>query len=629
MDGWRTLGSASAELGTIRKGGKYLAEQVEAAPFTSTPFEQDVANRFGVLPNFFRLASSEPEITKSLWGFAQFAYLDNPMPSLFKERLFVYLSKFCRIRYCIARHLGFLVGLGRPSGDATCLPQTIEGVLPLLRLSVPRGEALAPLLKICAKSGANVFPEADSTEEAAVIVCATHVFLQTPEASDAHEALACRFDTHDLEYLNLFLAFIRTAHYWTKLHPELSLEHDVSQLLATNGVLGDLVLSDSAAVEDVSDGLLTDGLASMQELRKLQEHMSAIVESSDDAIVSKDLSGIIQSWNSGAERLFGYTAEEVIGKPITIIIPAERLTEEPEILSRLQRGERVEHFETIRRRKDGTRLNISLTISPVKDAHGTIVGASKVARDITGRVRQEQALKAANTALTRSNQDLEHFAYSASHDLQEPLRMVSMYGEMLQEKFGGKLGVDGDEIIDFIVNGATRMQQLLHDLRVFVQASTISQEDVGGADASAALQRSLDNLKGFIDSSQATVTHGDLPPVAVHQFQLEQLFQNLISNAIRYSGPATPTVHIEGKCSGGMCTFSVRDNGIGIEPQFKEQIFGIFKRLHTTADYPGTGMGLAICQRIVERSGGSIWVESEPGRGSTFYFTVPAAGHSR
>src|ERR1700730_3531420 len=151
--------------------------------FLRTPLEQNVASRFGVLPNFFLLSSSDPTITENLWGFAQFAYLDNPMPSLFKERLFVYLSRFCRIRYCIARHVGFLVGLGRPAGDENCPPQTIQAVLPLLRLNVPHGKELLPLLKVCAESvnDSGVFPGPGSTEEEAVIACATHLFLQTAD----------------------------------------------------------------------------------------------------------------------------------------------------------------------------------------------------------------------------------------------------------------------------------------------------------------------------------------------------------------------------------------------------------------------------------------------------------------
>ena len=191
-------------------------------------------------------------------------------------------------------------------------------------------------------------------------------------------------------------------------------------------------------------------------MSELQERLAAIVESSDDAIISKDLNGIIRSWNSGAERLFGYTAGEAIGKPITIVIPQDRLGEEPEILSRLQRGERVDHFETIRRHKDGTLLDISVTISPVKDSQGKVVGASKVARDITERKRHEQALAAVSAALTRSNADLQQFAYSASHDLQEPLRMVATYSEMLLRRdFGGQSsGPRGDEYIGYTIQGA-------------------------------------------------------------------------------------------------------------------------------------------------------------------------------
>jgi PAS domain S-box-containing protein len=204
--------------------------------------------------------------------------------------------------------------------------------------------------------------------------------------------------------------------------------------------------------------------------------LSAIVESSDDAIISKDLNGVITSWNNGAERLFGYSADEAVGQSIAMLIPRERRDEEPAILARLRRGERVEHFQTIRVRKDGSRMNISLTISPVKDADGRIVGASKVARDITDLVLQEEALRAANAALGRANADLQQFADSASHDLQEPLRMVAAYSQLLQKRFGGQLGPTGDEYIRHAVEGATRMESLLGALRMYTQLSMSEQE---------------------------------------------------------------------------------------------------------------------------------------------------------
>ena len=350
--------------------------------------------------------------------------------------------------------------------------------------------------------------------------------------------------------------------------------------------------------------------------------LASIIESSDDAIVSKNLEGIIMSWNQGAERLFGYTAAEAIGKSINMLIPPDLLSEEPRILARLRRGERVDHFETIRVRKDGSRLNISLTISPIKDAQGRVVGASKIARDITQRVRQEQALQIANTALRQANADLELFAYSASHDLQEPLRMLRVYSELLQRTFGGQLGEVGDEFIRHTVEGATRMDDLLRGLRTYMQVSAPNEPPPDETDAAEVLNKTLLNLQGPIEESGASITVAALPRVRMTEFQLEQLFQNLIVNAIRYRN-GVPSITIAATLQDRNWLFSVEDNGIGIEPRFKEQIFGAFKRLHTHSEYPGTGMGLAICQRIIERAGGRIWVESEPEKGSTFYFTIP------
>jgi PAS domain S-box-containing protein len=351
--------------------------------------------------------------------------------------------------------------------------------------------------------------------------------------------------------------------------------------------------------------------------------LASIVESSEDAIVSKNLDGIIMSWNQGAERIFGYTAEEAVGKSILMLIPPDRIEEEPKILERLKRGERVEHFETIRVRKDGSLLNVSLTVSPVKTADGRIAGASKVARDITEKVRQAEALEQANAALKRANSDLQLFAYSASHDLQEPLRMVAIYSQLLQKRFGGKLGPTGDEYIGYTVQGAARMESLLRDLRTYTQVSTMGKDPTEDIDAGEILKKTLLNLQVAISNSGALISSTALPKVRIYEFQLEQVFQNLIGNAIAYRGDEAPRIEIAATRQRNEWLFSVKDNGIGIDPQFQEQIFGIFKRLHSSAEYSGTGMGLAICQRAIERACGRIWVESAPGRGSTFYFTIP------
>jgi light-regulated signal transduction histidine kinase (bacteriophytochrome) len=312
-----------------------------------------------------------------------------------------------------------------------------------------------------------------------------------------------------------------------------------------------------------------------------------------------------------------------------MLIPAERQDEEPEILARLRRGERMEHFQTVRVRKDGSRMNISLTVSPVKDAEGRIIGASKVARDITENVRQEAALQAANAALQRANADLQQFADSASHDLQEPLRMVAAYSQLLQKQFGGQLGPIGDKYISYTVEGAMRLERLLEALRTYTQLSASEEEPSEDVDAGAVLKTALSNLKVAIKESGASITFAALPHIRMYEFQLEQLFQNLIANAIRYRGDEPPQISIDAQRQGDKWQFSVQDNGIGIEPQFQKQVFGMFKRLHSKAEYPGTGMGLAICERIVERAGGRIWVDSERGKGSTFYFTVPCGNAIR
>src|SRR5271170_2751325 len=201
--------------------------------------------------------------------------------------------------------------------------------------------------------------------------------------------------------------------------------------------------------------------------------------------------------------------------------------------------------------------------------------------------------------------------------------MVATYSEMMRREFGGQLGADGDEYIGYTIEAALRMEQLLRDLRAYTLASSAAQEPTEDVEADLVLDKALANLETARIESVAVITRTPLPRIRMHEFQLEQVFQNLVANAIRYRGSEPPSIHLAAEKRGTEWLFSVRDNGIGIDPQYKEQIFEIFKRLHSSSEYPGTGMGLAICQRIVERAGGRIWVESELGRGSTFFFTVP------
>ncbi len=244
---------------------------------------------------------------------------------------------------------------------------------------------------------------------------------------------------------------------------------------------------------------------------------------------------------------------------------------------------------------------------------------------ITRRETAEEELKRTVADLKRSNAELEQFAYVASHDLQEPLRMVSSYMQLLSRRYEGKLDSDADDFIGFAVDGAKRMQTLIQDLLVYSRVGTRGKlfESTNCEDV---LTQVLANLEVTIDEGDAVVTHDSLPTVVADSSQLAQLFQNLIGNAIKFKGEDVPRVHVTAERKGGEWKFSVADNGIGIDPEFFDRIFVIFQRLHGIGEYSGTGIGLAVCKKIVERHGGRMWVESEPGQGATFYFTIPEKG---
>ncbi len=252
----------------------------------------------------------------------------------------------------------------------------------------------------------------------------------------------------------------------------------------------------------------------------------------------------------------------------------------------------------------------------MRDANGSIVRWYGTSTDIDEQKHVEEELR-------RANQDLEQFAYSASHDLQEPLRTIKIYGDLLKRRYRHQLDGQALEFCDYMHTGATRMEMLVTDLLAYTQVSRL---DAPGQDTDAdqVLKATLDNLNRAITESGAIITRDALPPVRVHSTHLAQLFQNLIGNAIKYrKTDCPPIIHISGGRQNGAWVCSVRDNGIGIEPEYKEHIFGLFKRLHTTEEYSGTGIGLAICQKIVERYRGRIWVESTSAAGSTFTFSIP------
>ena len=476
------------------------------------------------------------------------------------------------------------------------------------------------------------------------------------------------------------------------------------------------------------------------------EHLAAIVRSSDDAILSKDRNAIVTSWNEAAERLYGYSADEVVGQSVGILIPPERQGEELEIIEKILAGERVEHYDTERVRKDGTRVEVSLTASPIHGPDGEVVGVSTQARDISddpararglgaavrgrpcrdrhhrprgGRIRRAQAgerrddaparihpdelaalspgelthpddaegerilfedlvagrrssfgiekrnrhkdghwvwvwltvslldqedppraavahvldisqrkvaeteLELAQQNLERSNAELDQFAYVASHDLKEPLILLSAYARMLSERHGDALDEEGRTFLGHVRDEAGRMKSMIDDLLDYSRLQTRA-EDTSHVELAVVVDTALRTLGPRIEEAGARVeVEGTLPAVYGSPAQFERLFRNLIGNAIKFRGEQPPAVAIAAESVDGECVVSVSDNGIGVDPTKAERIFDVFQRLHGQEQYAGTGMGLAICKRIVERHGGRIWVEHGAGGGSVFKFALP------
>jgi PAS domain S-box-containing protein len=349
-----------------------------------------------------------------------------------------------------------------------------------------------------------------------------------------------------------------------------------------------------------------------------------LLEAAPDAMVVVNQAGVIVLLNVQAEKQFGYRRDELVGHKLTNIIPegfAERLIADATRSTAEALAQQIGMgIELSGRRKDGTAFPIEIMLSPLQSAEGILVTAA--IRNITARKKSEQELAVANQVLEESNLELKQFAYIASHDLQTPLRSIAGFIQLLQQEYEGKLDEQAQDWILRTVGAVERMQTLIRDLLSYscVEARSGPFMQIPFLDI---VNDALLLLESSIHDSGGQVACGKLPIVMGDRSQLVQLMQNLIGNGLAYRSDKPPHIHISAERRGKDWIFSVSDNGIGIDPKHYEQIFEIFKRLHNQKDKPGTGIGLAVCRRVVNRHGGKIWVESEPGHGSTFHFTIP------
>ncbi|HEY3198839.1 MAG TPA: PAS domain S-box protein [Nitrospirales bacterium] len=391
---------------------------------------------------------------------------------------------------------------------------------------------------------------------------------------------------------------------------------------------GELEGANAALIRQVAEHTQTEAA-----LRHSEERFRSLAESANDAIVSADSNGLILSWNRSAETIFGYPEKEVIGMPLTMLMPHRYRDAHQQGMQRMREGSESplvgKTIELHGLKKDGTEFALELSLAAWKTAGSSFF--SGIIRDISARKQAEESLAERVQELARSNAELQRFAYVASHDMQEPLRMVASYTQLLASRYTEKLGPEADYFITYIVDGARRMERLIQDILAY-SLFDASKKASMSVDCEEVLTSALKNLETTIQASGATITHDTLPTIDAVPAQLSQVFQNLIGNAIKFSREP-PKIHISAERppqtseNTNGWVFSVRDNGIGIHPDYSEQIFEVFRRLNLRHEYPGTGIGLAICKKVIERHSGRIWVKSQYGQGSTFFFSIPSKGN--
>jgi PAS domain S-box-containing protein len=390
----------------------------------------------------------------------------------------------------------------------------------------------------------------------------------------------------------------------------------------------------------------TEENAITTDLETTNAYLAAIVESSDDAIISKDLNGRITSWNHGAERIFGYHAGEAIGRSISILIPESRAEEETQLLARLRRGERIQYFETVRMAKDGRELTVSLTISPIRTKNGTIIGASKIARDITRQKQMERELKnnqgelqayardlekrinERTARLQEAVSELEAFSYSVSHDLRAPLRAMRQYSETLLEDYARNMDETGRGYLTRISRSGAKLDAMIRDVLTYSRIIR-AKGQLAPLDVDQLVRDIIQQYPNFQEHENRIHIEGELLPMMGHEAFLTQCVSNLLVNAIKFVSPdKVPDIRVRTDRRDQKVRLWIEDNGLGIAPEHHSRIFNLFERIHGDLQFEGTGIGLSIVKKAAERMGGTVGLESRPDKGSKFWVELPATDNN-